>query len=87
MEVYKKHAIIPEALKLEEKKEIDRNKSYFLICGSCFWSATCFDQSGIEICPSCMEGKVESMPLSIDEICELQFDERRGVTLEFKEKR
>jgi hypothetical protein len=41
-----------------EKSEINRNQSYFLICGSCFWCASCFDlRSSIEICPSCMEVK------------------------------
>lgn len=69
----------------QEKNEIHRNQVYFLICVSCFWCASCIDLRGsLEICPSCMEGKLELMPLSINEICEFRHDERRGVTLEFR---
>jgi hypothetical protein len=65
-----------------------RRTKNFLICGSCFWCASCFDlRSSIEICPSFMEGKVESISLSINEICEFRHDERRGVTLEFRTSR
>lgn len=74
----------------EEKKDSNilpslkrKDCKYFLICGSCFWCASCFDHSSIEVCPSCLESRVESMPLS-NEICEFQYDGKRGVTLEFK---
>ena len=45
----------------EEKKDC----KYFVICESCFWCASCFEQSSIEVCASCEEGKIESIPLSI----------------------
>ena len=55
-----------------EKTETKPSQSYFLLCGSCFWCASYYKvHSIIEICPSCMNGKVESMALSIDQICEI----------------
>ena len=73
----------------EEKKDSNilqslkrKDCKYFLICESCFWCASCFDQSSIEVCPSCLKHRVESIPLS-NEMCEFQYDEKRGVTLEF----
>jgi hypothetical protein len=60
----------------------------FLLCGSCVWCATCIDSRvTIEKCPSCMNGKVESRPLSDDEIFKFRQDEIRGVTLEFTSNR
>ena len=54
-----------------DKTETKLNQSYFLLCGSCFWCASYFKVHYIiQICPSCMNGKIESMPLSINEICE-----------------
>ncbi len=41
----------------------------FLLCSSCFWCASDLNLPGIvERCPSCMNGKVESMPISNNEI-------------------
>jgi hypothetical protein len=41
----------------------------------------------IEKCPSCMNGKIESMPLSDNEIFKFCHEEIRGVTLEFTSNR
>ncbi|HMH09767.1 MAG TPA: hypothetical protein VK553_03605 [Candidatus Nitrosopolaris rasttigaisensis] len=41
----------------------------------------------VEKCPSCMNGKVESMPLSDKEIYTFRYDAIRGVTLAFKSNR
>ena len=39
---------------------------HFLLCGSCYWCASYLSLRGtVEICPSCMNGKVESMPINI----------------------
>jgi hypothetical protein len=39
---------------------------YFLLCGSCYWCASYLNLRGrVETCPSCMNGKVESMPIHI----------------------
>jgi hypothetical protein len=43
--------------------------------GSCFWCASFLELPfTIDVCPSCMNGKVESMPLSDKEIYAFDFD-------------
>ena len=60
---------------------------HFLLCGSCYWCASYLSLRGtVEICPSCMNDKVESMPLSDKEIYTFRYDAIRGVTLEFRTK-
>ena len=41
----------------------------FLICRSCFWCASYFNNMhrSVETCPSCNDAKIESMPISFDE--------------------
>jgi len=61
---------------------------HFLLCGSCFWCASYIDlRNTVEKCPSCMNGKVESMPLSDKEIYTFRYDAIRGVTFAFKSNR
>jgi hypothetical protein len=72
-----------------KKKEIVNNnnkKIHFLICGSCFWCASHFNNIGDMIvkCPSCRSNnKVESIPVSYDEVYKFDYDPKRGVVLEF----
>ena len=62
---------------------MDKTKQ-FLLCGSCVWCDLPLDSHFTsEKCPSCMNGKIESMPLSDNEIFKFCHDEIRGVTLEF----
>ena len=38
----------------------------FLLCSSCYWCASYLSlRRTVEICPSCINGKVESMPINI----------------------
>ena len=62
--------MITGGITAQQKTETKLNQSYFLLCGSCFWCASYFKVHYIiQICPSCMNGKVESMPLSINQTC------------------
>ena len=46
---------------------------HFLLCGSCYWCASYFNLRGrVKTCPSCMNGKVESLPISDNEIYTLE---------------
>jgi hypothetical protein len=46
---------------------------HFLLCGSCYWCASYLNLRGrVETCPSCMNGKVESLPISDNEIYTLE---------------
>jgi hypothetical protein len=68
------------------KKGIVEN-IHFLLCGSCFWCASqsnnCNTSDMITECPSCNGIKVESLPISHDEVYKFNYDPKRGVTLEF----
>lgn len=58
---------------------------HFLLCGSCYWCASYLNLRGtLEICPSCMNSKVESMPISDKETYAYRYNAIRGVTLEFR---
>jgi hypothetical protein len=39
---------------------------HFLLCESCFWCASCLnvDKRTVTNCPSCIEVRLESMPIS-----------------------
>jgi hypothetical protein len=83
------HVITNSSIKAEERNEmkLDFRQPHFLLCSSCFWCASYLNFRGtVEVCPSCMNGKVESMPLSDKEIYTFRYDAIRGVTLEFMTK-
>jgi hypothetical protein len=56
-----------------------------LICRSCFWCASHINKmnSALDVCPSCKDAKIESVPISFDETYRLDYDARRGLTLKF----
>jgi hypothetical protein len=68
-----------------EQREIAFRERNFLICSSCFWCASYLTNvhSFGDICPSCKNDKVESMPISFDETYKFNYDSGRGVILEF----
>jgi hypothetical protein len=62
------------SIRTEERNEmkLTLKQPHFLLCSSCFWCAPDLNLRGkVEICPLCMNGKLESMPLSINQICEI----------------
>jgi hypothetical protein len=72
---------------------------YFLICESCFWCASLLYFNGndnntagtinnnnttiTKYCPSCSNNRVESIPISYNEVYKFDYDPKRGVTLKF----
>lgn len=74
------------SIRSEERNGIKSNfeQAHFLLCSSCFWCASYLSLRGtVEMCPACLDGKVESMPISDNEVCTFRYDAIRGVTLEF----
>ena len=67
-----------------EKRDISSSERTFLICRSCFWCASYLNNmhSFGDICPSCKNDKVESMPISFDETYKFNYDSGRGLILE-----
>jgi hypothetical protein len=83
------HVITNTSIKTEERNEMKLafRQPHFLLCSSCFWCASYLNfRDTVEVCPSCVNGKVESMPLSDNEIYTFRYDVIRGVTLEFRTK-
>jgi hypothetical protein len=77
-------------ISITRKSRSQRKRAHFLICNQCFWCASAIplDDSGENrglpsACPSCNSQNLESMPLSLDEIYKFDYDQDRGVTLEF----
>ena len=67
-------------------KEIEgSDKINFLLCESCFWCASYFNNYRMVVtkCPICGNKKIESMPISHDEVHTSSHDPKRGVTLGF----
>ena len=67
-----------------QRYDISRERN-FVICRSCFWCASLLSntQRPVETCPLCMNSTLESMPICFDETYRLDYDSRRGITLEF----
>jgi rRNA maturation endonuclease Nob1 len=67
-------------------KEIEvSDKINFLLCESCFWCASYFNnyRKVVTNCPICGSKNIESMPISHDEVNTSSHDPKRGVTLGF----
>jgi hypothetical protein len=65
---------------------------HFLICESCFWCASLLRSNDnnnnnnttiTKYCPSCNNNRVESIPISYNEVYKFDYNPKRGVTLEF----
>ncbi len=79
--------ITNSSIRTEERNEMKLTfkQPHFLLCGSCYWCASYLNFRGtVEVCPSCINGKVESMPISDNEIYTFHYNATRGVTLEFR---
>jgi hypothetical protein len=79
--------INPKGFLEKERIVINNNKIHFLLCGSCFWCASHFNNTGNTItttkCPSCDNNKVQSIPLSDNEFYKFDYDPKHAVTLQF----
>ena len=57
------------------------------LCDNCHWSLICFNRRGlVEKCPDC-NAIVSQIPMKIDEVCSIQYDEKRGVSVRFDRKK
>lgn len=55
----------------------------FVLCGSCLWCASVFRSGAFAGCPSCRIGTLDFMPISTDENYVFNYDEKRGIVLDF----
>ena len=85
-------ARLPSQLKDNEYTVVENNRrfpgeKYFLICNSCFWSASYFkNQNSFPKCPLCEYGEIECMPIGHDENYSFHYSPTKGVELEFSHK-
>ena len=57
------------------------------LCDFCRWSLICFNRRGmVEKCPDCSR-VVSQIPMNIDEVCSITYDDKRGVTIRFDRKK
>jgi|SRR4051794_26956669 predicted Zn-ribbon and HTH transcriptional regulator len=64
----------------------------FILCDSCYWCATYFDKTRIpreNRCPQCdaNNNELTSFPIMSNESFTFDYNEKRGVELEFKHRR
>lgn len=53
------------------------------LCDTCYWCATFLINTTPVKCPYCNSIKLDSIPVSHNEICKFKYDPTRGVTMEF----
>ena len=57
------------------------------LCDPCNWCAACISKKGVlESCPMCGRVNVSMIPMTIDEICKIEYDEKRGIVIDFERK-
>jgi hypothetical protein len=58
----------------------------FILCETCHWCATYFDKDRLptEKCPICLNRKMSSFPILLYESFTFNYDDKRGVDLEFR---
>ena len=58
------------------------------LCDVCHWSMICFNRRGlVKDCPGCGKIEVSKIPMNIDEVCKIEYDKSRGVTIRFDRKK
>lgn len=62
-----------------------RSQLHLVLCQTCYWCATFLNINKTPIfkCEYCDSIKLESIPVSDNEMCKIRYDPARGVTMEF----
>jgi len=62
-----------------------RSQLHLVLCQTCYWCATFLNINKTPIfkCEYCDSIKLESIPVSDNEMCKIRYDPSRGVTMEF----
>ena len=61
------------------------SQMHLVLCQTCYWCATFLNVNKTPIfkCANCNSIKLDSIPISENEICKFKYDPVRGVTMEF----
>ena len=79
--------IIPyEDINTKQQRLQERVPNTYLNSDSCWWCTACFNPGGLIMkCPICsMENS--QVPMNIDEVCDMEVSNIRGITLSFDRK-
>ena len=80
-------ALLPQDKYIQRKKQTPKQKeTIFILCESCFWSATYLGKFMLpaeERCPICLEIELSSFPILPNESFIFNYSQKRGVELEF----
>jgi hypothetical protein len=73
----------------KEKKKYGSLDDIFILCETCYWCATYFDKSRLptEKCPMCLNTEMSSFPILPNEAFTFNYNDKRGVELEFRPER
>ncbi|MGC2571462.1 MAG: hypothetical protein WA364_08115 [Candidatus Nitrosopolaris sp.] len=64
-----------------------KERAIFILCDTCYWSATYFTQFMLPAdgrCPSCQNTELSSFPILLNESFVANYSESEGLELEFK---
>lgn len=68
-----------------ESKKYGSADSIFVLCETCHWCATYFDKSRVpnDKCPNCGNTAISTFPILPNEEYTFNYNEKRGIELEF----
>jgi hypothetical protein len=72
-----------------KKKKYGSLEDIFIFCETYYWCATYFDKSRLptEKCPICLNEEMSSFPILPNEAFTFNYNDKRGVELEFRPER
>ena len=75
---------------LTNQTTLNINRSIFLLCDHCFWTATCLDKLHIRqilgansLCPACKYEQLSSFPITANESFTYENSRTRGIEIIF----
>jgi hypothetical protein len=68
---------------IEQLQIRENSRVQFGVCSTCYWCASIFTTDVFSACPSCRRETLDFMPISRDENYSFEYDEKRGMVLDF----
>jgi hypothetical protein len=78
------------AIKEQNYRKTKEREAIFILCDTCYWSATYLTQFMLpaeDRCPSCQNTELSSFPILPKESFIWNYSDKRGLELEFKSRR
>jgi hypothetical protein len=65
------------------EKKFDYRNPLFVLCQSCYWTATFFTKIESYECPVCQSRDIAFIPLNRDEKYDYKYEQKRGLQINF----